>query len=122
MSSKFLSGITHAIVSVPTREDSEVSGIRASVAFCYGPGDDTAIANVLYTKGVDGLVWTVPHVDVVVGGRWVKSPVFRGTFLDVLCQAAARALERVKESVGAPNWGTSYRVYTGISKVEEVEA
>jgi hypothetical protein len=38
-------------------------------------------------------------------------PVFRGELLEKMCQAAARALERVKEQIGAPQWGTSYRVF-----------
>jgi hypothetical protein len=106
-----LSGITHALVSVPKREDSEQSGIRASVSLCYGPGDDTAIANIHYVKGMAGMTWTVPHVEIVEDGRKVWSPVFRGELLEKLCDAASRALDRVKEQIGTPKWDTSYRVF-----------
>ena len=122
--SNLLSGLTHAVVSVSKREDSEASGIRASVSLCFGPGDDTAIANIHYVKGTDGMQWLVPHVDTVLDGRPVKSPVFRGELLAKICQVAARALERVKEHVGTPAWGVSYRVFSATDntvKVEEIQ-
>lgn len=122
--SNLLSGLTHAVVSVPKREDSEASGIRASVSLCFGPGDDTAVTNIHYVKGAEGMVWVVPHVDVVLDGRSIKSPVFRGELLEKICQVAARALERVKEHLGTPSWGTSYRVFSATDntvKVEEIQ-
>jgi hypothetical protein len=121
--SRELKGMTHALVLVPSKPDSEASGIRASVSLCWGPGDDTAITNINYVRGTDGPLWTVPHVDVVEDGRHVKSPVFRGELLESLCQTAARALEQVKTHCGAPHWGARYRVFgtsDGTTKVEEV--
>jgi hypothetical protein len=103
--------MTHAIVTVPTHQDADASGIRASVAFCFGPGDENAITCIHYRCCESGAFWEVPHVEVVVDGHKTMTPVFRGELLMKLCQAAARALERVKETIGTPQWGTTYRVF-----------
>ena len=108
---RFLTGMTHAIVTVPERKDSDSSGIRATVSFCFGPGDENAITCIHYRRCESGTFWTVPHVEIIEAGRKTMVPVFRGELLEKMCHAAARALERVKEQIGAPHWGTSYRVF-----------
>ena|ERR1035438_1184981 len=119
-----LTGITHAIVTVPSRADSQASGVRASVALCYGPGDDNAITNINLLHSSGGSSWNVPHIQEIRDGKWIWVPVFRGEVLEQVSDTAARALERVKEQIGKPQWNTSYRVFgtpDGTSKVEIVE-
>jgi hypothetical protein len=116
-----LSGVTHAIVTVPVQSDAKQTGTRALVALCYGPGDANAISNIRLQTVENGVEWQVPHVEVFENGQQMWVPVFRGELLEKLCQTAARALERVKEQIGTPQWNTRYRVYAtpdGTSKVE----
>ena len=103
--------MTHAIVTVPEHRDSDSSGIRATVSFCFGPGDENAITCIHYRRCETETSWTVPHVEVFEAGHKTMIPVFRGELLEKMCQAAARALERVKQQIGTPQWGTSYRVF-----------
>jgi hypothetical protein len=108
---RFLTGMTHALVYVPSKEDVNGTGIRATVSLCFGPGDENAITNIHYVRSDGGLFWEVPHISTTRNGRPVKSPVFTGELLEKLCQAAARALERVKQQIGTPDWDTTYRVF-----------
>lgn len=116
-----LSGISHAIVTVPSREDSAQSGVVASVELCFGD-DQTSIAHVHRARGVDNrLVWNVPHVQIVKDGRQQMSPVFRGKLLVQLCTVAERALERIKKDVGRPEYGKRYRVADNQAVLDEVQ-
>lgn len=110
-----LNGITHAIVTVPSRKDSEQSGIRANVQFCYGPGDETAIGNIHWVYRNEITSWRVPHVPIIENGIVIQSPVFKGELLEKLCQEAFRVLEHIRKQKGNPSWGKRYRVLgTGI--------
>lgn len=118
---KMLTGVTHAIVTIPTKADSDASRIRALVSICFGPGDDNAIGNIAYALGEDGMYWKVPHVEIFENGIAVWSPVFRGELLEKMCQMGARSLEHVKAQIGSPKWGTKYRVFGMPDKTVKVE-
>lgn len=108
---RLLAGITHAIVDVSSKSDAHESGVVADVELCYGPGDDTSICHIQYVRSATGpLVWKVPHVMVTENGVVKSKPVFRGELLEQLCQVAARALDRIKQEYGRPQYGARYRV------------
>jgi hypothetical protein len=108
---RLLAGITHAIVEVPSRNDSHKSGVVAEVELCFGPGDDTSICHIQYVRGLTGTpVWRVPHIPVVKDNATQLHPVFRGELMEQICNVAARALDRIKEVFGRPEYGLRYRV------------
>lgn len=107
---RLLVGITHAIVDVPAREDARQSGVVAEVELCFGPGDDTSICHIQYVRTDGAFSWRVPHVPVVKDGRQTMHPVFRGELMAQLCNVAARALDRIKQDFGKPEYGVRYRV------------
>lgn len=123
MSVKLLAGVTHALVTVPAREDADRTGVRAIVDLCYGPGDDTAIGQIYLSKNIDGeMAWNVPHTQMLYKGQCINKPVFRGELLVMLCAAAAKAVDHIRTELGKPEYGKRYRVYSGgngKAKVEE---
>lgn len=109
--SKLLSGITHAIVSVPTKQDAKVSGTFAMVDLCFGPGDDTSLSGFRYTRDEDGKsMWQGPMIEVIRDGRRVVLPVFKGDLLLETTRLASAAVARIKKDLGQPAWGTRYRI------------
>ena len=108
---KLLGGVTHVIVEVPSRSDSDRSGVVALVNLCFGPGDDAGIAHIQAIRGKEhSLIWRVPHVEVWKDGKRELQPVFRGELMHQVCAAAARALDRIKRDIGRPQYGKKYRI------------
>jgi len=120
MSTKILAGITHALVTTSEKADAAETGVVAVVDLCYGPGDDHRMGQIQLIRRGEDLGWMGPQVLKTIAGRQIICPVFTGEPHDLVCRAAARALERVKTDIVKPKFGTRYRVFT--SDNNEVKA
>jgi hypothetical protein len=110
--SRALTGITHAVVSVPEKKDAHASNTYATVELCFGPGDDTALTGFRYIRNAEGKpMWQGPMYEVVQNGRLVQMPVFKGELLLETVRMASRALSRIKKDLGEAAWGKRYHVF-----------
>jgi hypothetical protein len=106
----FLGGLTHAIVTVSSQDDVKETGIVATVDLCFGSNEDS-IFGIRYVTYPDGTkAWESPSVLTVDNGNWISVPVFRGALLRKVCAAGARTLDRIRQDIGKPEFGTKYRV------------
>jgi hypothetical protein len=118
---RLLSGVTHAIVIVPTSADARANNTFAIVDLCFGPGDDTCIAGIRYTRDAAGqTMWQVPMVEVVRHGRRTSLPVLKGKLLVEATKLASTAVARIKKDLGGSGWGKRYQVYKDQILVEDL--
>lgn len=116
---RLLLGVTHALVSVPTREESKRTSTFALVDLCFGPGDDTAISGLRYVRNQDGqMAWQGPMFTYIANGHDCLQPVLKGTLLVDVVTLASQALNRIKKDLGAPAWGTQYRILKDQTLIE----
>lgn len=106
---KHLTGITHALVSIPKEDDAKRSGVMAVVDLCFGQGD-TAIAGLRYVKDDGRMSWHSPMIQLLRNNSWVNLPVFKGEILLEICKLASQAVTRVKKQFGRPAWDHQYVV------------
>ena len=107
--SKYLSGITHAVVNIPEWNDAKQSSIMATVDIYFG--QDTAICGMKYVKQGNRMVWRAPMIQLLKDGKeWIPIPVFKGGLLISLCTLSSQAIARVKGAFGRPTWGHKYIV------------
>ncbi len=106
---KYLTGITHAVVSIPNESDAKQSSVMATVDVYFGQG--TAICGMKYVKQNKLMAWRAPMIQLLKDGKeWVSVPVFTGLILAELCKLASQAVSRVKRQFGSPTWGHKYIV------------
>jgi hypothetical protein len=119
--SRLLSGITHALVSVPTLQDAKASGTYALVDLCFGPGDDTALSGFRYSRNEDNkMMWQVPMYEVIRNGHRVLLPIFKGALLIETTKLASQSVARIKRDLGEAAWGKRYRVLKDQVLIEDL--
>jgi hypothetical protein len=117
---KLLAGVTHALVTIASAQDAKTTGTTATVSLCFGPGDDTSIGGLCYTKVEGQKAWHVPQFQVFRDGKPVILPVFKGDLLVEVCKLASAALARIRKDCGAPQWGRQYAVYKDRVELKEL--
>jgi hypothetical protein len=107
--SKYLNGITHAVVTIPEESDANQSCVVAIVDIYFG--QDTAICGMKYSKRGGNVGWRAPMVQFLKDGKeWIPIPVFKGGLLLDICKLCSQAISRVKKTFGRPVWGHKYIV------------
>lgn len=120
--SRLLSGITHALVTVSTREEAKATNTFATVDLCFGPGDDTALSGFKYTRNEEGrTVWNVPMYEVIRNGRPMVLPVLKGDLMLEATRMASQAIARIKKDLGGPAWGVRYRILKDQVLLDNIE-
>lgn len=118
---RLLTGVTHAIVLVPTKADAQASNTFATVDLCFGPGDDSCISGIRYIKGADGkAMWQVPMFTIFRDGRSVMLPILKGRLFLEATRLAAAAVAHIKKDLGESGWGKRYQVFKDRVLVEDL--
>lgn len=106
---RHLTGVTHALVTIPKESDAKQTNVMAVVDLCFGQGD-TSISGIRYVKSDGRMSWHAPMVQLWRNGAWVHLPVFKGELLVEVCRLASQAVTRVKKQFGRPEWDKQYIV------------
>jgi hypothetical protein len=119
---KLLAGYTHMIVRTLTTQDSDISGVVAYVDICYGPGDDSSLANIPWRKlGPKQVGFASPTAVIAREGKKVAVPVFKGRLNEEICALCAQSIDTIKKQFGTLKSGHTYHVNEkGATDIKEV--
>lgn len=105
-------GLSHAIITFNTVEDTRVTGIGAKMKLCFGSDDDT-LAQVLYCRppGKKGLEWVLPSR--VIATSVLPYPIFTGVVALEILHLIGVAANRFKvfyKSTQTSKEGRTWRI------------